>query len=125
MSILRKFALAGVGFAFLFGIAVTESNAQRNGRYYGNRGYSRSYYTYRPSYVRYRPRYVRYYPTRSYYGRYYGHNRRGFGNYWRERRILAWRRARMIRATNRYYRTRSRFMNRRGYARNAYYYRNY
>lgn len=116
MNFLRKLTLSGIGLAFVLGLAVTESSAQRNGRYYGNRSYSRgnSYY---------QPRYSSYYGNRR-SGRSYDRGRYGLS--WRERRVLAARRARMIRATNRYYRTRARIMNRRsGYGRNAYYYRNY
>lgn len=118
MNLLRKLTLAGVSMAFVIGLAVVETNAQRSGRYYGNRNYSRGY-----GYDQ--PRYAGYYGNRRYRPSY---NRGRHGLSWRERRVLAYRRARMIRATNRYYRTRSRILNRRAY-RNAYYspyrYRNY
>lgn len=111
MQRFRKLTLASVGLAFVFGLAAVEANAQWGGRYYGNRSYSSQ-----PGWYygggRHRP----------------GFSRARYGLSWRERRILAYRRARMIRAANRYYRTRSRMMNRRAY-RNAYYrpyyYRNY
>lgn len=118
MNLLRKLTLSCVGLAFVLGLAVMETNAQRRGSYYGNRSYSRGY-------VRYQPRYSNYYGYSRYRPSY---NRGRYGLSWRERRILAYRRARMIRATNRYYRTRNRMINRRAY-RNAYYspyrYRNY
>jgi hypothetical protein len=118
MNLLRKLTLASVGLAFVLGLSVIETNAQWGGRYYGNRGYSRGY-------VRYQPRYGSYYGYRRYRPYY---RRGGYGLSWRERRILAHRRARMMRATRRYYRTRNRILNRRTY-RNAYYspyrYRNY
>lgn len=119
MNYLRKLTLAGVGLAFIVGLGVIETSAQWRGRSYGNRSYSRGYVRYQPRYVGYR-----YSSYRSYRPSY---NRGRYGLSWRERRILAHRRARMIRATNRYYRTRSRILNRRSY-RNAYYrpyYRNY
>lgn len=128
MNFLRKLALMGFGLAFVLGLAVTESNAQRNGRYYGNRGHTHGYVAYQPRYYggynrgRSNGRYYNSNYGRRSNGRYYGGNRYGLS--WRERRILAIRRARAIRAANRYYRTRARILNRRNY-RNAYYYRNY
>jgi hypothetical protein len=101
MNLFRKLALAGVGFAFIFTLAVTESY----GQYYRSRSWS-PYRTYTAT--TYTPRYSRYRYNRS--------NRMS----WRERRRLARARARMIRATQRYYRTRARVSNRRAY-RNAYY----
>ena len=134
MNLFRKLALTGIGLAFVLGLAVTESSAQRRGGYYGNRGSNRGFIQ-----VQIGPRYGSYYGNRNrgYYGNrrysnYYGNRGYGssygrgrYGLSWRERRILAMRRHRMIRAQNRYYRTRSRILNRRGdYGRNAYY-RNY
>ena len=129
MNLFRKLTLAGVGLAFVLGLAVTESSAQRRGSYYGSRSYGGSY-------VRYQPRYSGRYNRGRSYGRYnnvyyggrsYGrsYNRSRYGLSWRERRILAIRRARAIRAMNRYQRTRARILNRRSYNRNAYYYNNY
>jgi hypothetical protein len=117
MYLFRKLTLASVGLAFVLGLGVMEANAQWGDRYYGNRSYDRGY-------GYYQPRYSRYYGSRRYRSYY---NRGRYGLSWRERRILAWRRARMMRAANRYYRTRARIMNRRAY-RNSYYrpyYRNY
>jgi hypothetical protein len=126
MNLFRKLALAGVGLAFVLGLAVTESSAQRSGRYYGGRNYDRGYVQYQPRYNRRSNRsYGRY--NNSYYGRRsYGrsYNRNHYGLSRRERRILAIRRARAIRAVNRYQRTRARILNRRSY-RNTYSYRNY
>src|SRR5687767_12230418 len=102
MNLFRKLALGGIGLAFVLGLAVTESNAQRSGRYNGNRGYVRS----GPSFSisinsgrSYGRRYNNYYGGRRSYGRsyynnaYYGgrsYNRGGgYGLSWRERRILA------------------------------------
>lgn len=128
MNFFRKLTLAGVGLAFVLGLAVMESSAQRRGSSYGSRSYGRSYVRYQPRYSRrsdrsrsYRRYNNAYYRNRS-YGRSYNRNR---GLSWRERRILAVRRARAIRAVNRYQRTRARILNRRSSNRNAYYYRNY
>jgi len=127
MDLLRKLTLAGVGLVFLLALSVTEASAQRYGRYYGGRSYSGRY-------VQYQPRYYSGYNVGRTYGRYgyrnagwgyrsvYGGNRYGLS--WRERRILAIRRARAIRAINRYQRTRARILNRSSY-RNTYYYRNW
>jgi hypothetical protein len=141
MNLFRKLALSGIGLAFVLGLAVTESNAQRSGRYYGDRSYGgRGYVRSRPTFSisfstgrSYGRNYNSYYGGRSYrrnyngYGRrynsYYGgrsYNRGRYGLSWRERRILAIRRARAIRAVNRYQRTRSRILNRASY-RNSYY----
>jgi hypothetical protein len=128
MNLFRKLALAGVGLAFVLGLAVTESSAQWRGRSYGNRSYGRVYIQYgSPSYGRYNRsrsygRYRNSYYGGNRYGSYYNRNRYGLS--WRERRILAIRRARAIRAMNRYQRTRARILNRRAY-RNAYSYRNW
>jgi hypothetical protein len=129
MDLLRKLTITGVGLAFVFALAVTESNAQRRGSYYGNRGNNRAFIQVQigsgRSYGNYygNRRYSNYYGNRG-YGNSYGRSRYGLS--WRERRILAARRARMIRAQNRYYRTRARILNRRSdYGRNARYYRNY
>ncbi len=119
MDLLRKLTLTGVGLAFVLGLAVIESSAQRRGSYYGNRGDSRDFIQVQIG----TRRNNRYYGNRR-YGRSY--NRSRYGLSWRERRILAARRARMIRAQRRYYRTRARILNRRsGYGRSARYYRNY
>jgi hypothetical protein len=127
MDLFRKLTLAGVGLVFVLGLSVAEANAQRYGRYYGGRSYSGGY-------VQYQPRYYGSYNRGRAYGRYgyrnsawrnrsiYGGNRYGLS--WRERRILAIRRARAIRAMNRYQRTRARILNRSAY-RNSYYYRNW
>lgn len=127
MYLFRKLTLAGVGLVFLLGLSVTEANAQRYGRYYGGGSYS-------DRYVQYQPRYYGRYNRGRAYGRYgsrnagwgyssvYDGNRYGLS--WRERRILAIRRARAIRAMNRYQRTRARMLNRSAY-RNTYYYRNW
>ena len=127
MYLSRKLTLAGVGLVFLLGLSVTEANAQRYGRYYGSGSYSGRY-------IQYQPRYYGTYNRRPTYDRYgsrnagwgyrsvYGGNRYGLS--WRERRILAIRRARAIRAVNRYQRTRARILNRSSYS-NTYYYRNW
>lgn len=138
MNLFRKLALGGIGLAFVLGLAVTESNAQRSGRYYGNGSYGRGYVRQQPRvYVSfntgrsYRRNYNSYYGGRSYrrnYNGYYNnayyggrsYNRGGYGLSWRERRILAIRRAKAIRAVNRYQRTRARVLNRAAY-RNSYY----
>jgi hypothetical protein len=116
MDLYRKLAIAGVAIVFVLGLAITEASAQGRGRYYGGRTYGGAYVVYNSGYSRYNRRY------RNNYGR------RRHGLSARERRILAYRRARMIRAAQRYYRTRARILNRRSY-RNAYYrpyaYRNY
>jgi len=128
MDLFRKLTLAGVGLVFVLGLLASEANAQRYGRYYGSRSYSGRY-------VQYQPRYYRNYDRGRSYGR-YGYQNSGWGNRsvyggsrsglsWRERRILAIRRARAIRAVNRYQRTRARILNRRSANRNAYYYRNW
>lgn len=125
MNLFRKLALTGVGLAFVLGLAVTESSAQRRGSYYGNRGSNRGFIQVQIGNRGYygNRRYSSYYGNRR-YGSSYGRGRYGLS--WRERRILAARRARMIRAQNRYFRTRARILNRRsGYGRNSYYYRNY
>jgi hypothetical protein len=128
MDLFKRLALSGVGLAFVLGLAVTENNAQRNGRYYGSGGWSGGYVRYQPrysgtygrgrSYVRYNTGYAGLGNRRSYSGNRYGLS-------WRERRILAIRRARAIRAINRYQRTRSRILSRRTPYRNTYYYRNW
>ena len=117
MNLFRKLALAGIGLAFVFGIAVTEASAQRYGRSYGSRGGVRASVSFSTGYDRGRSygRYNSSYRNRRYYN---NTNRRGLS--WRERRILAIRRARAIRAVNRYQRTRARILNRRSYNRNAY-----
>ena len=126
MSLFRKLTLAGVGLVFVLGLSVTEASAQRYGRSYGNVSFSVRVGQYQPGYYRgynrgraygrYRYRNARW-RHRSYYG-----NRHGLS--WRERRILAARRARAIRAVNRYQRARARILNRAAY-RNSYYYRNW
>jgi len=131
MNLFRKLALSGIGLAFVLGLAVTESNAQRSGRYYGNRSYGgREYVRSRPSFSisfstgrSYGRNRNSYYGGRSYrrnYNGYYGGRSYNRGLSWRERRILAIRRARAIRAVNRYQRTRARILDRRSY-RNDYY----
>ena len=42
MNFFRKLTLAGVGLAFVLGLAVMESSAQRRGSSYGSRSYGRS-----------------------------------------------------------------------------------
>ena len=134
MSLFKKLTLAGVGLAFAIGLSATDASGQRYRRSYDDGSFS----------VRFgnQPRYYRNYDRgRSYrrYGR-YGYRNSGWGNRpdygyagyggnqyglsWRERRILAFRRAKAIRAVNRYQRTRARVLNRAAY-RNSYYYRNW
>ena len=121
MNLYRNLTVAGFALAFVLGLAVTDSNAQRSrhwgssGRYYGGQTYSR-----------YQPRYSRYYGSR----RYSSYNNRGRYGYVsaRERRRLARQRYRMMRATQRYYRTRARIINRanrRAYYGGNRYYRNW
>jgi hypothetical protein len=105
MNFLRKLALASVGLGFILGFAVSNSYGQyRTRSWNGYDSYSRPYIQYRSPYG---------------YRRYNGLS-------WRERRRLAWQRHRMIRARQRYFRTRARMLNRGGYySRPGYYYRNW
>ena len=114
MNFLRKLALAGIGLGFVLSFAVTDSYGQYRSRSWGSsRTYSRGYIQYQSPYRRYNS-YNRYR-----YNRYNGIS-------WRERRRLRWQRYRMIRAQRRYYRTRARILNRRGYYnRPQVYYRNW
>ena len=112
MNFLRKLALASVGLGFVLGLAATDSYGQyRTRSWSGSRSYNRVYVQYQSPYS---------------YRRYNRYNTYS-GISWHERRRLRWQRYRMIRAQQRYYRTRARMLNRRSYyySRPQVYYRNW